>query len=80
MRKEPMHACFFAVQNLEIATKHIEIATNLFGSATKTSEIATKSLVDAISPPYMASILPICNKFATLCCLLCIVIFWMRFF
>lgn len=44
MRKEPLHACIFAVKNLEIAT-------NLFGCATKTSEIATKSLVDAIGPP-----------------------------
>lgn len=51
MRKEPLHACIFAFQNLEIATKSIEIATNLFGCATKTSEIATKSLVDAIGPP-----------------------------
>jgi len=44
MRKEPMHACLFAVQNLENATKSIEIATNLFSCA-------IKSLVNAISPP-----------------------------
>lgn len=50
MRKERKHACLVAIQNLVNATKTIEIATNLFGCATKTSEIATKSLVDVIGP------------------------------
>lgn len=50
MRKEPMHACLFAVQNLEIANKSIEIATNLFGCATKTSEIALNLSLTLLAP------------------------------